>query len=253
MSSTTLFLLLLDQSISLLHAVAAGELLVPLIALGILLRPFLRTKIAHGLTGNAIPWDEHKVGEGDIVADEVRLPGLREVGVDHPQDTADLVGVAVNCRSEVLLRVELGEVSSIVDHRADERCTHEAKPGKLAEVGALTTHLEVFPAVLRIPLGECVVAELVLLVILIEQIFDNRTGLHMSAAVISLEGDESALVRRTSHKVISVFGSWIEGKRPFGLTLVYGSCFNTLKSMYSDSYGTSISSRMMSTFSGFGP
>lgn len=58
---------------------------------------------------------------------------------------------------------------------------------------------------------------------------------------------------RTSHRVMPVLGSSIAGTRPFGLTLMNGSCLILEKSIYSASYGTPSSRRMITTFHGFGP
>lgn len=91
----------------------------------------------------------------------------------------------------------------------------------LSKIWPLATHLEVLPAALNILLRRSGVAQLVLLVVLSEEILDDGAGLVVLA--LCLECSQPTEIMPTSHRVTPVFGSWIDGRRPFGFTFVYGS------------------------------
>lgn len=102
---SSILLRLLVQN--LLDRRAGDQLLVPLIALGVvglplLLEIFIDQEADHGVPGN-----EHQVRVGDLVANEVGLVGLCEVQVDDAQDALDFVAVAIDCAGDVLFGVEL--------------------------------------------------------------------------------------------------------------------------------------------------
>ena len=56
-----------------------------------------------------LPGHKGQVGVGDLVADDVGVAGLGEVGVDDAGDALDLVAVALDGGGDVLFGVEEGE------------------------------------------------------------------------------------------------------------------------------------------------
>lgn len=106
-SSNGLGLLLHD----LLDRWAVDHALVPGVALGVFLLPLGIKALAHDEWEHAVPWDEHQVCIADLVADKVLLAALGQLCIDDAEDSLDLVAVAVNGRSDVLLGVELRVVS----------------------------------------------------------------------------------------------------------------------------------------------
>lgn len=102
--------------------------------------------------------DEHQVGVGDPVPDEVIGLLLLEMGVDDARDPHGFVRVPLNYRWYLLG----------VPHR---------EPVLLPEVRSLTAHLEVLPAAGGVLFGERSVVQLVLGVVLVDQVVDDGSGL----------------------------------------------------------------------------
>lgn len=91
----------------------------------VLLLPLLRKVLTHDVRlvqQQPVPWHEAQIRIADAVAAQVGLLGLRQVVVDDAEDAADLIAVAIEAASQVLLGVV------------------EDEPGALAEVGALAGH-----------------------------------------------------------------------------------------------------------------
>ena len=92
------------------------------------------------------PRDEGEVGDGALVTHQIGFAGAFEVAVEHAADAADFLDIAVLGRRQ-LFGVKANE------------------PGGLAEVGALTRHLEHKPLVLDVLVRRIFVAEFAFLVV----------------------------------------------------------------------------------------
>lgn len=129
---------------------ARNQLLVPLVAVWVVALPLLIEVLAHDEPKHHIPWNEHQVCIGDLVANQVWLTGSLQVQVNHAEDTLDFVTVTLNGASDVFLCVELNREPD--QHMRLKQCdlvsTYVRKPSLLAEVWALARHLEVLPLLL---------------------------------------------------------------------------------------------------------
>lgn len=88
--TTTHLLGLLVQT--LLNRRPSDQLLIPLIALGILALPLL-LEIRMNETQHTIPRHKHQVGVRNLVADEILVASLGKVSVDDTLNTIDLLAV----------------------------------------------------------------------------------------------------------------------------------------------------------------
>ena len=86
--------------------------------------------------------------------------------------------------------------------------TYVSEPGFLAEVGSLAAHLEVRPALLLVLLRELGVAQAVVLVVGVEQIFNNSARLEKSAIVYLVTLTESTIYLPQRNIGIWVFDRW---------------------------------------------
>lgn len=165
-----------------------------------------------------VPGDEHQVRKTHFVSDEVGLARLREVVVNHGPDALDLVAVTVLSARDVLLRVELqanGQrgygVKGLLEKRAvrtkenhmnwlqesddfNQPSFSFRKARVLPIVRALPRHFEVLPIRLLILLRERGIAEIVLLVVGIEEILDDGARLPQRDTCVRIfQGREAAV------------------------------------------------------------
>lgn len=114
--------------------------------------------------GPSLPRDEAEIGICALPADQPFAVVLQD-GFQNPRDAANLVGVSLNGARNPL-RVEFLE------------------PAGLAVVRTLTGGLEMQPHLGQVPFGEGGVAQLVLPVVGVEEIFDNSAGFPEYNAIV---------------------------------------------------------------------
>ena len=95
-----------------LDSLSTHQFLVPLPGLRILLLPLFVEASAHDtFKRDLVPRQEHEICKAGFVADQVWLSSFAELQLNDTQHTVDLVGIALNGRSEVLLWVVLRQTS----------------------------------------------------------------------------------------------------------------------------------------------
>ena len=106
-----------------------------------------------------VPRYKGQVGIGDLVPDQIWRALFLQVPVNDASHALHLVTVALDGRGDALFWVE------------------EAEPGFLAEIGALAGDLEVQPAKGGVFFFGAVVVEIAGFVVVVDEVFDDGTGL----------------------------------------------------------------------------